>query len=247
MPSTRTICTLQYNPYSNREKKGYTLYTGYAPYVVGTFTGINFNPADGVNTELILNTINDKADYCLVMDGNTIESRWFILDCNRTRGGQYQLQLYRDVVYDNLPEVMSATAFIEKGWINERNNPLIFNEEAITTNQRKIDERLIRDKTRTPWIVGYIPKKTTLPDGETFDINVVKNPTEPIPITSTQYNILNSGVAYDKETVSFLMGVGKAYTAETFVSYRLYYDSSFSNEVLDSSAYDPASIKMYPN
>lgn len=187
-----TIATLQYNPYSNREKKGYTLYTGYAPYVVGTFSGINFNPADGVNTELILNTVSDKADYLLVLEGanNTIASRWFILDADRTRGGQYHLQLYRDVVYDNLPEVMQSTAFIEKGWINDINNPLLFNEEALPTNQRKIDERLIRDETRTPWIVGYMPKHINLEEGETLTVDIEDNQVRPIELTSAEYRAL---------------------------------------------------------
>lgn len=199
MAATKTIHTLQYNPYSNREKKGYTLYTGYAPYVVGSFTGINFNPADGVNTELILNTVSDKADYLLVMDGNTIESRWFILDCDRTRGGQYRLQLYRDVVYDNLPDVMSATAFIEKGWINDINNPLIFNQEALPTNQRKIDERLIRDETQTPWIVGYLPKHINLEEGETLTVDIEDNQAESIDIDTATFNRLSASYAIENE------------------------------------------------
>ena len=62
-----------------------------------TYENINFNPNDGISTELILgkannfelSLINGMPDYLVVYeDDEAINSRWFILDMIRTRGGQ---------------------------------------------------------------------------------------------------------------------------------------------------------------
>ena len=43
-----------------------------------------------------------ESDYLLVIipDTQEIESRWFILDCDRTRTNQYKVTLKRDVIAD---------------------------------------------------------------------------------------------------------------------------------------------------
>lgn len=161
------ISILAYNPYNNRNKMGFQTWAEYSSYILGNFDGINFNPNDGVNTELILNTGFDSCDYLIVSEENTahtINSRWFILDCERTRGGQFRFKLYRDVVYDNLNAVMNSRAFIEKGWISSLSSPYLFNQEGITTNQIKQSETLLKDPTERPWIVGYLTKDA--PGGE---------------------------------------------------------------------------------
>lgn len=160
------IKTLRFNAYSNRECIGFDTLSNYDSYVVDTFDGVDFKPGDGVNTELILNipTNHSNIDYLLaVEDGmETINSRWFILDCTRTRNGQYKLSLYRDTLYDYKAEIANSTAYIKRGWITDINNPLLLNQEDFQTNQVKMKESLLNansDNVKTgPWIVGYLSK-----------------------------------------------------------------------------------------
>lgn len=134
---------------------------------------INFNPSDGVNTELILGEgdYHGTPDYLIVFDETTedseitqtIISRWFIMDMDRTRGGQYKLSLRRDVIADNLNEVLTASTYIEKGYVNA-GSPLVFNKEGMLFNQIKKSEETLKDKSRCAWLVGYISKDATASD-----------------------------------------------------------------------------------
>lgn len=99
-----------------------------------------------------------------------IKSRWFITEADRTRAGQYKLQLKRDTIVDNFDSLINCPAFIKKGSVSD-DNPLIYNDEGISVNQIKTSEELLKDKAGTSWIVGYIAKNvitadttTTLPD-----------------------------------------------------------------------------------
>lgn len=62
---------------------------------------VNFNPADGVSTKQLVGKgvgafLDLNVDYAIVYESTTVEnvttetiiSRWFVLDMNRTRGGQ---------------------------------------------------------------------------------------------------------------------------------------------------------------
>lgn len=129
---------------------------------------VNFNPADGINTTVIVgkgeaNYISFdtyKAPDYLVCYGsnNTVVSRWFILDMNRTRGGQWELTLKRDVLVDYAEPIDTAPIYVEKGVINDLNNPLLCNNEGLTVNQIKKEEILLKDNSQCPWLVMYLKK-----------------------------------------------------------------------------------------
>lgn len=167
---TNNLLLLQYNNYYNRIIKKEESISSYGQAAISskTLTNYNFNPADNVTTRIIIGTsdINKEYDYVVVYHEvqvskqvveYVIDSRWFIIETNRTRDGQYEVILRRDVIADNLDTVLDATTYIEKGTIPV-NNPLIFNKEGMTFNQIKSSEELLMDKSNCPWIVGYISK-----------------------------------------------------------------------------------------
>ena len=132
-----------------------------------TLENMNFNPGDGVDTKLILgkgtfeynNWDQIAPDYLVVYGSDdAILSRWFILDMNRTRGGQYEISLRRDILADYYDSVIDAPCYIEKGFINDTNNPLICNTEGSALNEIKQKEQLIKDDTKCAWLVGYVKK-----------------------------------------------------------------------------------------
>ena len=166
-----------FNNYTNRIITKYNTTSEYTErsksYI--TFTGINFNPNDGIATELVVGSKDQidsnkpldwsdagGPDYLVCFETanntNTIKSRWFVIECQYTRLGQYKLSLKRDVIADNLSEIEQATCFIEKGIVQDDNDPAIYNKENITTNQIKSDEFLIKDETQCGWVVGYVAK-----------------------------------------------------------------------------------------
>lgn len=166
-----------FNNYFNRVIVNYNTLLDYTERSKSNvnYTGINFNPNDGIATELVVGNdtqleSNSPLDwensggpdylvcYETVEQTNTIKSRWFVIECQRTRHGQYKLSLKRDVVADNLSAVEEATCFIEKGNITSEEDSAIFNKEDITTNQIKSDEFLLKDETQCGWVVGYVAK-----------------------------------------------------------------------------------------
>ena len=175
-----------FNNYFNRIVKKYSTLTDYqnnsTAYV--NCASVNFNPNDGVVTELIVGNENQKEnslpldwenigtpDYCVCYETsgtpavNTIISRWFILESERTRSGQYRLALKRDVVAEHFNEIMNAPCFVEKGIVNDKENPLLYNNESMTYNQIKKDEVSLKDNSKSGWIVGYYAKNYTIPVG----------------------------------------------------------------------------------
>ena len=157
---------LHFNNYYNRIVKKFDTLAEYLtlPYYDNVVTqNIAFNPNDGVDTKQIVNIpagIRSELtyDYAILADGNDIVSRWFIIDANRTRNGQYNLSLRRDLFSDSLEGILDAPAFIEKAELSF-NDPLIFNSENMTFNQIKTSETLLKDETSCPWIVGYIARE----------------------------------------------------------------------------------------
>ena len=149
----------QYNNYYNRIVKKLDSLSEYQTYQLGNpLLNVSFNPADDVNATQVVN--RDKADigdYLICALGNEIVSRWFIIEANRERTGQYTLVLRRDVFADNLEEIKNAPAFIEKATL-ANTDPMIFNKEDMTFNQIKTSETPLQDETKSAWVVGYIPK-----------------------------------------------------------------------------------------
>lgn len=165
-----SIFIYNYNNYYNRRVRGQnnTLSDYGTPIYIESGNAVNFNPADGVNTIFVAgkmsNSYTGKGDYFIYSEDNvSITSRWFILEADRTRNGQYRLQLRRDVIVDNYDAVINAKSFISKATLSD-DNPLIYNQEAITTNQIKTKEIELKDDTGIAWIVGYIARNTAAKD-----------------------------------------------------------------------------------
>ena len=164
------LLLLHYNNYFNRIIKKEDTVAAYmnadANYRVAS--NVNFNPGDGINTSLVLGlgpngTIFDGEEfdylvaYEIVDNISVIRGRWFILEQDRKRGGQYELTLKRDVIADNHINVVDSPIFLEKGYINDVNDPLLYNSESMNLNQIKQLEIPLKDETQSGWVVGYIP------------------------------------------------------------------------------------------
>lgn len=150
----------KWNNYYNRTYKPFSLTEAYNA-LVGSILNVNgFNPNDGVDTEQMtgLNTFTEIPDYCVVLEGNEIISKWFVIECQRTRQGQYKLSLHRDLISDYYQEITEAPVFIEKGWL-PYNNPLIFNKEQMSFNKVKKHEILLKDEYPCAWLVAYVATK----------------------------------------------------------------------------------------
>ena len=164
------LLLLHYNNYFNRIIKKENTIAAYksADAAYKEASNINFNPGDGVNTSLVLGLgqngslfVGDEFDYLVayeVVDNvNVINSRWFIVEQDRKRGGQYELTLKRDVLADNYNDVVNSPIFLEKGFIDDVNEPLLYNSESMNVNQIKQLEIPLMDETKCGWVVGYIP------------------------------------------------------------------------------------------
>lgn len=142
-------------------------------YDTGNVTQVlNFNPSDGVITHHIVgrpeNSYDGSGDYFLwTEDGVNVTSRWFIIESTRTRQGQYNLTLKRDVIADNYNEVLNADCFIQKATVDDE-SALIYNQEQITTNQIKTKETPLIDESKMAWLVGFVNRDT---EAKTISIN----------------------------------------------------------------------------
>lgn len=149
---------LKYNNYYNHTYKKETLLTNYLPFRIGEVEDCElWNPGDGIRTSQVFDyePVKEFPDYMVVAEGNEIYSRWFVIDGDRLRNGQYRVSLLRDVIADNIESLLTSPMFVERALLKENDN-LIFNSENITVNQIKTDETLIKDSTGVPWIVGYL-------------------------------------------------------------------------------------------
>lgn len=142
-------------------------------YDTGNVTQVlNFNPSDGVITHHIVgrpeNPYDGSGDYFLwTEDGVNVTSRWFIIESTRTRQGQYNLTLKRDVIADNYNEVLNSDCFIQKATVDD-DSTLIYNQEPITTNQIKTKETPLIDESKMAWLVGFVNRETA---AQTISIN----------------------------------------------------------------------------
>ena len=194
--------------------------------ILASYSGINFNPNDGVSTNLVINYNEaDMPDYLIVADEDIILSRWYIIESRRTRSGQFSIDLYRDVISDWYDDVLNQPMFIEKAIVNI-GDTAIFNNENMGFNQIKQSETLLTDKSKVAWIVGYIDKKygggnITIPlsqaavSGEYSSLESypyynynANNPillAENINSVAFRYNLYNEGIFGTSGVVSFGM------------------------------------------
>ena len=149
------IYLLQYNNYFNRKVKRLTTPAEYIAKAVHVTPNASFNPGDGVTAQHVINN-GIACDYCVVTNQSDteIESRWFVIESARTRNGQYQYTLKRDVIADYYNMIIDSPCYIEKATL-QPNDPFIFNPEGNGFNQIKTKETLLKDHYGIPWIVGY--------------------------------------------------------------------------------------------
>lgn len=169
---------MNYNNYFNRTYKRHNTLEQYIDASEGHILGVdkpyNFSLNDGVTMEHVFNvTESDEPNYLLLLEENeqrTIVSRWFVIDWTKVRGNQYKGLLRRDLLADNYETITTSPSFIEKGYV-EPTDSAIFNKENMNFNQIKTRETLLKDDSKTAWIVGYIAKDHPALSDKTFTYN----------------------------------------------------------------------------
>ena len=165
------IALITYNNSFNRIVKRLNTFTEYkqANYDkthddILDFSDVNFNPNDGLTTEIVIGTskeldwLDHGPDYAILHEEDDVISRWFITGIQRERQGQYRIGLKRDVLAEYRENVLEAPCYVEKGTIRDVTDPLLFNSEGMSFNQIKKDQIPLKDKTGMAWLVGYISK-----------------------------------------------------------------------------------------
>ena len=159
-----------YNNYFNRIVKKESSLANYGTplYVVEK---TNFDMNDSVETSHVVNYNGFDGDYVIITDDkDNITSRWFVMENQRTRGGQHKLKLRRDLIVDNYDKVINAPMLVNRAMISDKTNPLLFNSEGFSFNEIKKEEMLLKDKIGIPWIVLYIAKNQSSYSG-TYNVD----------------------------------------------------------------------------
>jgi len=209
MNNLRNIYLLKgYNNYFNRIVKKHSTLDEYLENCSSykCILNVNFNPNDGVDTELVLNTVDASqcSDYLLVVnfdehnsstDPYIIESKWFITGAIRNRGNQWKFTLHRDVIVENYDNIVSAPCYIEKATAT-KDNPLILNSEGMKFNQIKKEQTVMYDILNVPWIVGYISRDAYKTDGNVLNYSVYETSKYDTEITQSKFTELSSKTCY---------------------------------------------------
>lgn len=154
---------LSYNNYYNRIAKREETIADYLAVstLCGAVATANFFPNDGIATQVTpyLSAIQGSPDYVVVAnEDGTINSRWWVIETRYNTGKtQFILSLYRDVIAEWQNEILNAPCYVEKGYTT-RDDPSILLNEAIETNQIKVNQKTLNDKSNCRWIVGYLPR-----------------------------------------------------------------------------------------
>lgn len=239
------VCFLKnYNNYFNRIIKGFATLAEYETAVgAGNYflysKTINYNPADNVSTELIMNDCPFDPDYVLIMDSElSIVARWFVMESIFTREKQRKFILRRDVIYDNLEQLMLSPVYVEKGWLKDT-DPFIFNPEGMSFNQIKTSETLLKDFSNTAWIVGYIAsnfgsQNISIQQETIIDYISLSDIAADVGIEeATLASLLNFGgtsiPAYFTNKVEIRYGSSSSDPIPFVYKKRLFYSSNFAN------------------
>lgn len=230
----KTIYLLQYNNYFNRTVKGehfYSIdnYTSNGATIVGQITNMSlWNPNDGVETTITSNLgLTAVPDYCIVCENSNVVQRWFVIEAKRLQGQQYRLTLRRDLIADNYNEILNNNdTYVERGWCDV-SNPAIYNQEPMTFNQIKNNQRSMFDKSLCPWIVMYFTPNKTINGTETaFPDDTALSFTDEFDSTKkfiVQYKYRTADAATDHDTVIKLPDAPYAMMALPYAT-KDYYD-----------------------
>ena len=208
---------LKYNNYYNRIVKREVDLSSYLTKgtLIHTQYNVNYAPGDGVNIRQVLNNEN-YGDYAIYADGNTIVSRWFIIEASRNCKGQFGLTLRRDLVVDNFDTVLNADCFIEKAILPD-NDPMIFNKENMTVNQIKSYVKPIVDASHLAYIVGYIDKgfsqeKHAIPKSSLATVNTLAGFESDWGSSTNIYDKASLNPTWQINTKGFVTGLSNYYT-----------------------------------
>lgn len=238
MAKNNVYLLYNFNSYHNRVLKKFDTLSEYINYQTTSsnhydfIQNANFDYKDGVTASVTYNLTSgldydNSPNYVVVVDSNNnICSRWYVVDGNKTRGGQYLLTILRDGIADYYSSVIAAPCYIEKATLNA-SNPLIFNKENMSFNQIKSTdgEYLLKDETLTPWIVGYMAKQQ---DSET-DTVITHHIVTRADIETTQYQSLNDFLLHYDENLATLWNYPN-HAATTLDLSKWYYDVPFLME-----------------
>lgn len=171
-----SIYIYKYNNYFNRIVKKEDNLSSYGSPIYSE-AQVNFHPSDGVDTVFIAGRQNNSylggGDYLIYSADNvTVTSRWFIVEDSRTRLGQAQLILHRDLLADYYNQIIGSPCYIEKATL-QPDDPFIFNPEGNGFNQIKTSETLLKDQFKIPWLVGYYSLGGDAPTEVTATTNLV--------------------------------------------------------------------------
>lgn len=246
------LYVLKYNNYYNREIKApLPNVTDYQNYLYASLGQTNFNPNDGVSTHHDVTLDIDDGDYLIVATGNSVVSRWFIVDhsriCRGQSAGLYRLQLLRDVIADNYNATLNSTCFIERAIVDD-DNPLIYNSENINTNQQRKSAELLKDDTKMAWLVGFVNREA---EAKTISINSTVVPDFKVDSLDdwAYYKYVDHTLTKKLSGVTRVYvrpNVSRDYQVATFTSTQVTVqtdpNSTFSNYFYNGSTYD---FKMY--
>lgn len=235
---SRLIVLYKFNNYYNRIIKRVDTFQQYlnlitpsgnneAPYRGFLRQNENFDIQDGVYAKHVINIGKNEPQYAkvdqpdyLVLEQSYKEnnvtttkvSRWFVLEAVKVRGNQFELSLRRDLLADFYSEVLQAPVFIEKGWLNDIDDPAIYNKETMTFNQIKKSELLLNDNkysgNKGGWIVGYLARGTV---GHQIDAEGMEEPPADGyydfgDLPQAIQNMINAGEAHYYNTDKFTFG-----------------------------------------
>ncbi|MCQ2053091.1 MAG: hypothetical protein MJZ03_04065 [archaeon] len=204
-----------FSNYTNRTVKRYSDIANYwsSSSSFKEFPNINFKIRDGINTDVVVNlpvgTTDFNPDYLLATElieaYPSIVSRWYVTECEQQRDLQYRLTLIRDIIADNYDKVINAPAKIVRGWTTVGDSA-IYNTEDVQVNKVKSEEVLIKDRSNTPWIVGYISNAQT----ESKEVTYSAKYNEAVPENADIRQIVTNGYVYNDTYTDYKINVNGA-------------------------------------
>lgn len=214
------IYIYKFNNYYNRIIKKYNTISDYSTNgtLIYSLASTNFNPNNGMETEHIAGTTEytGTGDYLIVTDGtvnDSIVSRWFILEHQRTKSGQWRLRLRRDIIADYYNSVVTAPMIVNRAMISNKNNPLLFNSEGFTFNQIKQEEILLQDKTKMPWYILYFKLNTPTMTVQFSAANISWDVDSSVDATSSN-SMWKSGTYYNTSDWKFKFDFNPSFDIE---------------------------------
>ena len=155
---------LNFNNYYNRQVRKMSSIQDYIDggYLINTLQDCNFEFRDGINSELTINYayVDQEPDYILVEDKTDNHfTRWFVVDSELTRGGQYRFTIRRDVIAEYFDTIRNSDCLVKKGYV-DNNSILAFNREDQQYNKIKTSEKLLKDKVDSGYVIGFIERES---------------------------------------------------------------------------------------